>query len=66
MGFNSYRYRPDTTRELIIYLSQDPPHPTQTKMRTSTTHLGGHLDKTTVILTIVGIALLGLLALINR
>jgi hypothetical protein len=35
-------------------------------MRTSTTHLGGHLDKTTVILTIVGIALLGLLALINR
>jgi hypothetical protein len=35
-------------------------------MRTSTTHLGGHLDKTKVILTIIGIALLGLLALINR
>jgi hypothetical protein len=57
-------YRPDTTRELIIHRPQHPSQGSTTKMRTSTTHLGGHLDRTTLIFTLVGIALLGLLALI--
>lgn len=58
---------PDTTREFIIERTRDPSHHHDTKMRTtSTTHLGWHLDRTTLILTLIGVALLGLLALLQR
>ena len=47
--------------------TEDPGHHHIIKMRsTTTTDLGGHLDRTTLTLTLLGAALLGLLALLQR